>query len=481
MRVIGFSEHYNGFLMKKKLFPAGFGSYRTGFKHAGALSYALSKGVNLIDTSANYLDGESEKMIGSVLKKEIEEGKIKREDVFIVSKGGYIQGTNLINEDRKRKDGNPYQEVVFCGSALRHCINPQFLKDQISESLERLQTSYIDYYLLHNPEYFLLYTPADYFKDLKTEYYRRIKVAFEFLESEVAAGRIKNYGISSNTFVISEGEDSFTSLEKICEISEQTGKENHFAMVQFPLNLNEKGGVVNLNQENGTSSVLKYAGKKGLKVLINRPLNSILKGQIERLADFPVEKNLDQNNLQTIYSKLSNIESELRELVIYEIKSTPEKVEAVRNSLNIASYIKNNIEAFKNPVILSDIYEYYIEDKLSVLNTFSDSYGKQNDALTQKKNEYTSSVRKMFEIMASILAGEENKKNEKIHEKLSGYLPAKYRNLSLSAKSLLLIMGLKEVSCVLLGMRKEEYVNEAADVAALDKIKITDEFWFLER
>jgi len=51
--------------------PVGFGSYRVDVRvaeHRAALSKAIRMGVNLIDTSANYADGNSERMIGEVLR-----------------------------------------------------------------------------------------------------------------------------------------------------------------------------------------------------------------------------------------------------------------------------------------------------------------------------------------------------------------------------------------------------------------------------
>jgi len=42
---------------------------------------ALSVGVNLIDTSANYMGGESEEMIGETLSHLIQNLKILRRDV----------------------------------------------------------------------------------------------------------------------------------------------------------------------------------------------------------------------------------------------------------------------------------------------------------------------------------------------------------------------------------------------------------------
>ena len=54
---------------------AGFGSYRvnTGEKvHEQALRQALQNGINLIDTSSNYSDGGSERLIGRILAEQID-------------------------------------------------------------------------------------------------------------------------------------------------------------------------------------------------------------------------------------------------------------------------------------------------------------------------------------------------------------------------------------------------------------------------
>ena len=73
----------------------GFGTYRVHLRvqeHRAALAKALRMGVNLIDTSSNYTGGNSERMIGEVLAGLIAQGVVKREEIIVVSKGGYIQG-----------------------------------------------------------------------------------------------------------------------------------------------------------------------------------------------------------------------------------------------------------------------------------------------------------------------------------------------------------------------------------------------------
>ena len=76
----------------------GFGAYRVDDsveEHHFAFEYALSNGINLIDTSSNYSIGGSEQLIGNVLQKLTSEERITSDEIILVTKAGYIQGDNL--------------------------------------------------------------------------------------------------------------------------------------------------------------------------------------------------------------------------------------------------------------------------------------------------------------------------------------------------------------------------------------------------
>ncbi len=226
----------------------GFGSYRVNAcvnSHEKALRKSILSGINIIDTSSNYSDGGSEKLIGTVLNELIKEGKILRDEIVIVSKGGYIQGNNFELASERERNAKPFPEITKCSPDLWHCIHPEFLENQITLSLERLNLEKIDVYLLHNPEYYLTYSQISDQERREKEYYRRIEKAFIHLEKEVENGRINYYGISSNTFGLPSDKSNFTSLEKIIEIANGISDMNHFAVVQFPMNLFEQGGTIN--------------------------------------------------------------------------------------------------------------------------------------------------------------------------------------------------------------------------------------------
>ena len=142
-----------------KISRIGFGSYRVARGNAifeKALELAILNGVNLIDTSSNYGDGSSESLIGDVIRKLIDESRIKREEIFLVTKIGYIQGKNLQLVEEMEKQGKAFPDITYYDPNCFHCISPDFLEDQLTRARKRLGFSVIDAVLLHNPEYFLM-------------------------------------------------------------------------------------------------------------------------------------------------------------------------------------------------------------------------------------------------------------------------------------------------------------------------------------
>ena len=268
----------------------GFGTYRVDDhtpSQADALARALRSGCNLIDTSTNYTDGGSERCVGAVLHALASEGALGRHEIVVVSKLGYVQGTNLRMAVERERQGRPFADMVHYMDGCWHCIHPEFLEDQLERSLERLGLETLDVCLLHNPEYFLSDAaqrglgplPA-----LRDEFYRRLHDAFEYLESQVEAGRIGSYGVSSNTCVLPAEDGEATSLTRMMEAARAAGGNEHrFRVLQLPLNLIESGGVLETN--NAGKTVLTLAAEKGLGVLVNRPLNAIHGHGIVRLAE----------------------------------------------------------------------------------------------------------------------------------------------------------------------------------------------------
>jgi len=205
----------------------GFGTYRvrhTDSDHESALHKALMSGINVVDTSSNYMHGSSELLVGKVVNGLIAAGQLRRKDVKIVTKFGYMQGPNL----QRHYAGLTFPETVEYQKHLHHSIHPDFMLDQLSRSLERLQVDHVDTLLLHNPEYYLKKTShGAVIAEARAEMLRRIYKAFVALEREVQKrpARIKSYGISSNSFSLPAAHDHFLPFDSLISLAEKAATE----------------------------------------------------------------------------------------------------------------------------------------------------------------------------------------------------------------------------------------------------------------
>ena len=255
----------------------GFGTYRVSIKsaeHKEALLTALRLGCSLIDTSSNYTNGESEELIGLVLSEN------PQFNPTVVTKAGYIQGKNLEIIKELHAKGLALLDMVDIDESLKHSIHPEFLKNQLDLSLKRLKRSSVDVFLLHNPEYYFKTNGAN-----QEEYYQRIHKAFVYLESEVEAGRIKSYGISSNNFILPLSHPEVTNLAIILEWAKKIKTKNNFTHIQFPLNMIEIGALEKLG-EYGAQNLIELAQLNNLITMANRPLNAFTNNQLVRLATY---------------------------------------------------------------------------------------------------------------------------------------------------------------------------------------------------
>jgi len=319
---------------------AGFGGYRIAdgvVTHRQALHLALEGGVNLIDTSANYADGESETLVGKVLTDAIRSGTLNRQEIIVVTKAGYLQGRNYALSQARKSQGRPFPDLVPYANGLAHCIHPEFLEDQLTRSLKRLNLTTLDFFLLHNPEYFLSWAASKPEMDPETanaEYERRILKAFQHLEQEVARGRIRYYGISSNTFPTSSGRPDFTCLQRIQDVAGTVGSGHHFALVQFPMNLIESGAALAANQPDG-ATLLTTAIRAGLGTLVNRPLNALVDDGLLRLADVELSRAFTPEAIVQAIQALMASESVLVSKILPNVEMSEELRARIEKQIRI--------------------------------------------------------------------------------------------------------------------------------------------------
>ncbi|MEZ4380637.1 MAG: aldo/keto reductase [Nannocystaceae bacterium] len=454
--------------------PIGFGGYRIHTDspvHRQALEEALRAGVNLVDTSANYTGGGSERLIGEVLATLVTQGVVRREEVVVVSKAGYIQGAPLEAMTKGELPRPP--EVVEYQPTCWHCLHPDFLAAQIEASRERLGLATIDVLLLHNPEYLLIdrrnrhgaVTPAD-----REELLRRIAAAFSFLEGQVERGVIGAYGVSSNAFAGAEEDPEFVSLARLVDLAAATcGPNNRFAVVQMPLNLYETGPLRRRQAtREGPRSALEIAAQADLGVLTNRPLSAFIRGEGEprmvRLADVGGRTGGRVRDSAPLLRAVCELEERWR-LDLGRVLAATSGDDRFTELFRWGEELTRGLETIRdlghwmqlrNGVIathmgqLGGILLASLEgEELRRFRGFWEEYGATLGAALD-------GIEDGFRARAQAVA-------DMISDRLAPALPEPVRGLSLSQRAVFTLLA-APVSCVLVGMRRPAYVHDMREL-----------------
>ncbi len=457
---------------------AGFGSYRIHSsipEHKEALEHAILNGINLIDTSANYSDGNSEKLIGNVIKDLIAHKKINRENIIFLTKVGYLQGGNYKESQNRKKNNIPWPDLVEFGPGIEHCIHPEFIEDQLHRSLDRLQLETIDFYLLHNPEYYLSWAHnVDIsLNEARQEYYQRISQAFNYLEKEVAKGRIQYYGISSNTLPGHTDDYNFTCVETIWQIANNISSKHHFRAVQMPMNLIEHQAVTTVNQPS-MQSALEFACNKGLAVLINRPFNAFINHRLFRLVDVTGSLSDNMSEMENLLNELIRQENYFDHSMIDAFEFDNSTKKTVQELFSTGSYLAINWQKLGPYQQWIDSQSRILVDRINhgmeILTrrpNLTDEQRRWIDFYVDTFNKALDSLTARYRVKAAREIDQFKKEIQGIDDQWDG---AK----KFSHKSLRALRTTRGVSCVLIGMRRINYVNDVL-TELREPVQIRDE------
>jgi aryl-alcohol dehydrogenase-like predicted oxidoreductase len=189
-----------------------------------AIHAAMEHGATFFDTAANYGAGHSERVLGAALRG-------RREQAIVATKVG-----NMVNEADRQVD--------FYGETEAESDVAPHLREDLEKSLKRLQTDYVDVYLLH-------------VWGLSIE---RALEAREIFEALVQEGKIRTYGWSTDRL---DAIEAF-STGPGCGVLEQE-----------------------LNVFTGSAEILAYAEKSNLASINRAPLGmGVLTGKMTPQTSF---------------------------------------------------------------------------------------------------------------------------------------------------------------------------------------------------
>jgi aryl-alcohol dehydrogenase-like predicted oxidoreductase len=263
----------------------GIGTYlgqpddKTDGSYAASIMAAVENGLNVIDTAINYRFQRSERSIGSALKQLAQKG-FSRDEFIICTKGGYLTPDGLMPSDPNEYFYREYiQPGIFKPNEIvqgSHCMTPRFLENQLGRSLRNLGVDSIDVYYLHNPE-------TQLSEVSRPDFLERVRDAFIYLESEVAAGKIQFYGMATwNGFRQEATAREALQLGELEQLARDiAGETHHFRFVQLPFNLAMTEALTLGNQTiaGNMKTVMEAAGELGITLIASA---SLFQGQVAR-------------------------------------------------------------------------------------------------------------------------------------------------------------------------------------------------------
>lgn len=246
-------------------------------RYAATARAALERGVNLLDAAINYRCQRSERALGRALAAAVADGTVRRDEVVVCTKGGFVPLDGAPPASRAEYDDYLAHEFYRPGVmrpddvvAAGHCLAPGFLAHQIERSRANLGVETLDVYYLHTPEQQLAALPRERVR-------ARLRAAFEMLEAQVAAGTIARYGCATwQGLRVSVGTRGHLALaELVATAREVAGEGHHFRVVQLPISLAMPEALRAPTQplgSDGAVPLLEAAAALGIDVIACTPL-----------------------------------------------------------------------------------------------------------------------------------------------------------------------------------------------------------------
>ena len=239
-----------------------------------AVKKSISSAINVIDTAINYRSQKAERSVGKAVSELIREDKVKRDELFICTKNGYITNDADVGEDFWEyinktlvKPGIIKPDDISSG---HHCMTIPYLEDQLKRSLNNLGIDCIDLMYLHN-------AAEGQLQDIsKEKFMKNLKEAFEFYEKQRRQGTIRYYGMATwDCFRVPKDHPQHLMLSDVSSLAKEAGGEQHgFRFIQLPYNMYLDQALVLKDQtSDGTQvSILDAAKKFGIGVFTSVPL-----------------------------------------------------------------------------------------------------------------------------------------------------------------------------------------------------------------
>ena len=239
-----------------------------------AIKTSILSAINVIDTAINYRSQKAERSVGRAVQELLEAGKVKRDELFVSTKNGYVTNDGDVKEEFWEYIHNTLVKPGIITSndisSGYHCMTIPYLQDQLNRSLSNLGFDCIDLMYLHN-------AAEGQLQDIsKEEFMKNLREVFEFYEKQRKQGTIQYYGMATwDCFRVQKEHPQHLLLADVLRFAKEAGGNDHgFKFVQLPYNMYLDQALVLKNQtvDGIEASILEVATKFGVGVFASVPL-----------------------------------------------------------------------------------------------------------------------------------------------------------------------------------------------------------------
>jgi len=246
--------------------------------------------------------------------------------------------------------------------------------------------------------------------------------------------------------------------------------DHHFAVAQLPMNLFEEAPLrVRKEGPAADSATLAFAAENGIGVLVNRPLNAFLRGELIRLADFPAAPAGPPP--AEALARVVRLEDEFLRTMAGRIETGPGRPRA-ENLFPWGRWLAGVEDRLGGIEHWQSIRDQQIRPHLSHVVSFVRSAlpGRMAGTFEDWLSRYLPELETLLAAFEGSCAARSRQRSGRISALIEPALPPALRAETLSRKALHAIASLEGVTCVLNGMRRPDYVRDSMEILKWGRI-----------
>jgi hypothetical protein len=217
--------------------------------------------------------------------------------------------------------------------------------------------------------------------------------------------------------------------------------------------------VLTPNQPSG-ETVLEFAQRRNLGVLINRPLNAFTQGRMVRLAEVAEAVDAPPEEIADRIEALAATEQVFVSRVLSELHLDSGLAARVRAQFLAADALRQGWRSLSGYDHWQELRDGHLLPRIRGVLEFLDRHAAGSRGLSAWKDAYLGALDAVLKSLGWFYAKEATERIARIKAALAAADPDWAEEATLSRLAVRALSSTAGVSCVLVGMRRTEYVDD---------------------